>query len=131
MLRPPELDLASDLLMCGTTLRSLARSGPPLVRLTFAVGSPGPLFAETKAMLDLLSFLMTAEMALHSFADAELRRVPMAVPPDSTPWRTYLDWRESASTAPPVLEALRRLDLRLVEARNRLLAHRLRVTRCV
>lgn len=123
---PPELELASDLLMCGLTLRRLARSAPSLVRLTIGSRGAPPLFAEKAAMLDLLSFLATAEMALHSYADAELRRLRLPVTPGSTPWRTYIKRCDSTVTPPTSLPELRRLDLRLVEARNRLLAHRLR-----
>jgi hypothetical protein len=79
-------------------------------------------------MLDLSSFLATAEMALQTLSDAHLRREspPGAVASNTTPWRVYLDRCERRTAPPLALPALRRLDLRLVEARSRLLAHRLR-----
>ena len=125
-LRVPELELASDLLMCAQTLRRLARSGPALVRAVAASGGAPAIFAETRALLDLLAFLATAEMALHSAADAQLRRSGRPVGRDTTPWRTYIKACDIGTVRTPVLSELRRLDLRLVEARNRLLAHRLR-----
>jgi hypothetical protein len=123
-LRPPELDLASDLLVCAKALRRLARSGPALVRSGGTPGSPPPLFAETTALLDLKSFLAAAETALSTFADRQLGSTPVA--DFETPWRVYLKAVEGASPPSAVLAELRRLDLRLVEARNRLLAHRIR-----
>ena len=89
-------------------------------------GSPPPLFAETTAELDLLSFITTADMALGTFADRELRLATILPARGDTPWRRYLRECEAATPTPPILPELRRLDLRLVEARNRLLAHRLR-----
>ena len=125
-LRVPELDLASNLLMCADTLRRLARSASALVMEVIASGGTPPLLAETWAMLDLLGFLATTEMALHSPADAQLRRNVPSVDPNPTPWRAYIRLCDACTIQTTVLPELRRLDLRLVEARNRLLAHRLR-----
>lgn len=122
---PPELVLASDLLMCAKSLRRLSRSGPALV-LLWTSASPPPLFAETTAQLDLLSFIATADMALNTFADRELRLASIMPKRNETPWRVYLSECERATPPPATLPELRRLDLRLVEARSRLLAHRLR-----
>lgn len=126
LVAPPELGLASDLLMCAKSLRRLSRSGPVLVRLLGPGSSPPPLFAETTAQLDLLSFITTADMALSTFADRELRLASIVPARSAISWRVYLAECETIPTPPVILPELRRLDLRLVEARNRLLAHRLR-----
>jgi hypothetical protein len=124
--RPPDLELASDLLVTATTLRRLARSGPVLVRVVAASGGTPPIFSETTVLLDLQSFLASAEMAATTFAGHQLRSSGVAPVGNQTPWRLYLDRVEATSPRPSTIHSLRRLDLRLVEARHRLLAHRLR-----
>jgi hypothetical protein len=96
------------------------------VRLVGASSGSPPLFAETAVLLDLMSFLAMADMALNTYADGQLRSRRIVPTRFDTPWRLYIKECDNAPAAPPRLAELRRLDLRLVEARNRLLAHRLR-----